>query len=318
MKIDRNTWLDLIDREYLYGFVKDGGAAVKFALVSDRRDGDSLVEEMGRRAQTHGYLVAVVDAAATRVQYTQDVFFSIARQVPWTDLTRRYLTKIYGDLGYRVEGEDIQIEAVAAANGVEPNVLRMELRLALQQQLIRKSDELAKDFRWAMFGLCAGEAGLTPDVAAVNEWLRGELRLISGLKIFQIFRKIARHNARAMIASLGAWCRMAGLTGLTLVIDIRQLAIAKRPEVAPDTVFYTMAALIDCYEVLRQLIDDTDDLDGVLCLVLSRPELFDQDNRRGVNAYKALKERVFTDVVIHQAPNPLSSVVSFDSVSMTS
>src|SRR3990170_7696747 len=136
MKIDRNTWLDLIDREYLDGFVKDGGAAVKFALVSDRRDGDSLVEEMGRRAQTHGYLVAVVDAAATRVQYTQDVFFSIARQVPWTDLTRRYLTKIYGELAYRVEGNDIRIEAVASANGVEQNLVRMELRQALEKELI--------------------------------------------------------------------------------------------------------------------------------------------------------------------------------------
>lgn len=318
MNIDRETWIALLDHEYLDGYIKDGGAAVKFALVADRAEGDGLTAEVARMADSHGYLVAMVDAATTKVQYTQDLFFSIARQVPWADLTRQYLATVYNGLGYKVEGSDIRIDAVAASTGIEPNLLRMELRMALQRELIQRSDALAKDFRWAMLGLCAGEAGLIPDVSPVNQWLRGELRLISGLKMFQIFRKIARHNARAMIASLGAWCRMSGMTGLALVIDIRQLALSKKTDVAADTLYYTMGAVIDCYEMLRQLIDDTDDLDGVLCLVLSKPELFDQDNRRGVGAYKALKERVFTDVVIHQAPNPLSSVVSFDPTEVTS
>ena len=313
MGIDRNDWLDLIDREYLAGFVMEGGAAVKFALVAATGEGDHLIEEVTKRARSYGYLVARVDAATTKVQLTQDLFFSIARQVPWSELARRYLTAIYADLGFRVEADNVRIDAVSAANGIQPNQLLMELRPALHDKLIRRSDALAKDFRWAMLGLCAGEAGLIQDVSAVNEWLKGEARLLAGLKPFQIFRKVARHNARAMIGSLGAWCRMAGLPGLTLTIDIRQLAFAKRPEIAPDTHFYTMMAVVDFYEVLRQLIDDTDDLDGVMCLVLSKPELFiDEDNRRGVSAYKALKERVFTDVAIHQTPNPLSSVVSLN------
>jgi hypothetical protein len=316
--MDRTRWIDLLESEYLDGFVKDGGAAVKFALVDDPREGDGLIAEMSRRALAHNYVVAKVDSAVTRVQYTQNLFFSIARQVPWSELARRYLTATYRQLGYQADDHDIRIERVAGDNGVDQNLLRMEVRLALQHQLIRPSETLAKDFRWAMLGLCAGEAGLIPDVSTIHEWLKGELRLISGLKNFQIFRKIARHNARAMIASLGAWCRMAGMNGFTLLLDIRQLAVAKRPEIRPDTIFYTLTGVVDCYELLRQLIDDTDDLDGILCLVLSTPDLFDQDNRRGVGAYKALKERVFTDVVIHQAPNPLSSVVSFDSHGMTS
>lgn len=311
MTIDRNDWLDLLEREYLDGFVRDGGAAVKFALLADRHEGDRLVEEVVRRAEANGYLVAVVDSSKSRVHYTQDLFFSIARQVPWADLARRYLIKIYADLGYRLEHEDCRIDSVAALNGVEPNVLKSELRPQLQRSLLNRSDVLAKDFRWAMFGLCAGQSGLMNDVPALGDWLRGELRLLSGLKPFPIFRRIARHNARAMFASLGAWCRMAGLNGITVAIDLRQLSIAKRQDAPSETIFYTMTSVIDTYEVLRQLIDDTDDVQGVLCLVLSNPELFDQDNRRGVNAYRALKERVFSDVVFHhQVQNPLSSVVS--------
>lgn len=312
MSIGRQQWLDLLEREYLASFVREGGAAVKFALIGDREEGDRLVGEVIERASAAGYLIASVDAAKTRVQYTQDIFFSIARQMPWPDLTRRYLRKVYADLGFEVDSGDLDLESVASTNGLERNLVAMEVRKALQRELIQRRDELAKDFRWAMLGLSVAEAGLIPDVAVINDWLTGQLRLISGLKGFQIFRKIARHNARAMIASLGAWCRMAGYTGLVLTIDLRQLSMAKRSDIAPETVYYTMTALIDCYEVLRQLIDDSDDLDGVLCLVVSNPDLFDPDNRRGVNSYKALKERVFTDVVIHQAPNPMSSVVNLD------
>ena len=66
---------------------------------------------------------------------------------------------------------------------------------------------------------------------------------------------------------------------------------------------------MDAYEVLRQLIDSTDDRRGLLSVVLARPELF-EDEKRGVKAYKALYERIWPDVSLKAQTNPLSVLVS--------
>lgn len=314
MGVGLSAWLDLLDDEYLKRYVTDGGAAVKFALVGNQAAAAELVTEVRKRGEDREYLFAQVDAAKTRVHMIQDLFFAIARQIPWNDVVRSFLSATYQELGYAIANGDLRVESVAINNGIEQAVLRAELSKTLQSKLIRRGDALAKDFRWAMFGLCAGESELIPDVeiSAIEDWLKGELRLISGLKTFQIFRKIARHNASAMLASLGAWCRTAGTAGLVVVIDIRQLAIAKRTEAAPESVFYTSASLMQCYEVLRQLIDETEALTGILCLVVTDSTFLDIDNKRGVTRYWALHERVWPDVRIRDTPNPLSSLVSID------
>ncbi|MGQ0848543.1 MAG: BREX system ATP-binding domain-containing protein [Actinomycetota bacterium] len=309
-----SEWLDLVSAEYLDTFVREGGAAVKFALAAGEETSRRLADELVSRAKTRGYVTAEVDAATTRLHMIQDVFFAVSQEIPWLDLVEGFLARAYEERGFQAAGGDLRIGAVAAANGTETNMLRQELRAALHEKLIKRGDVFAKDFRWAMFGLAATQAGLVPDrdLASLIEWLRGELRLVSAVKDFDIFRKIARHNAREMLASLGGWCRMAGLPGLVVILDLRQLAIAKRTEVPPDTLFYTRLAMMDCYEVLRQLIDDTDDFTGTLIVAIADPGLLDPDARRGVRIYRALEQRIWPDVVIREHPNPLSSLVSIE------
>lgn len=314
MGVKLDDWLDLLDREYLDAFIRGGGGAVKFTLLDRDAGVHALVEEVNLRSRRRGYQTANVDAASTRLHMIQDVFFAVARQLPWPELVDGFLTRAYVESGYKVPDGDLRIQAVARAADLEQQVLKAEIRHLLQAKLLRRSDLLAKDFRWAMFGLAAGRIGVLADTvqAALIEWLRGELRLISGLKPFPIFRKVARHNARGMLASLGAWCRMAGSSGLVITIDLRRLAIARRSEVGPDTIYYTRMALVDCFEMLRQLIDDTDDLTGTLIVVIADPAFLDLDNRRGVAIYRPLKERLWPDVAIRDNPNPLSSLVAID------
>ncbi len=314
--IGLSEWLNLLTDEYLDGFVPDGGAAFKFALLPGGESSPPLAEHLTARARERGYVSAQVDAAATRLHMIQDLFFAVAREMPWLDLTDRFLARTYQELGFLIPGDDLSIGAVADASGAEPNMLRQELRGALYDKLIKRSDVLAKDFRWAMFGLAAGRAELIPDrdLTALTEWLRGELRLVSAVKEFNIFRKIARHNAREMLASLGAFGRMAGLPGVVVTLDLRQLAIAKRTEVATDTLYYTRLALMDCFEVLRQLIDDIEDFTGSLLVAIADPSILDPDNKRGVRIYHALEQRIWPDVVIREHPNPLSPLVSIEEV----
>ncbi|WP_217914011.1 BREX system ATP-binding domain-containing protein [Miltoncostaea marina] len=310
MSVSSAEWLGLLRREYLDDFVRQGGAAVKFAVVDDPAEAARVLGTVAHQAEEAGYLVLGVDAARVRVHMMQEVFFEVARQVPWRQLARRAVRGYYVESGYRVPDDDLSAEAVAALNGVDAAMLNAELRQRIHDMLGR-GDELAKDFRVAMLWLCLAEiwkGRSREDSAAIIEWLQGDLRLISAVKQYLIFRKIGRHNARAMLSSLSAWCRMVGLPGVVLTLDIRRLGVAKRAEV-PDGVFYTKAGVLDAYEVLRQLIDATDDLRGMLCVVLARPELFD-DDRRGVAIYKALYERVWPDVRLRQRDNPLSALAT--------
>lgn len=309
MSVSSEEWLALLRREYLEDYVRQGGAAVKFAVVDGELRGSAVLAAVEHEATQAGYLMVKVDAARVRAHMMQDVFFAIARQVPWRELARRAVRGYYATSGYRVpDDDDLTVEAVAALNGIEPGMLHAELRQR-HTDMLGRGDELSKDFRLAMLWLCMAETwrGQSAENSAVIiDWLEGELRLVSAMKPFLIFRKIGRHNARAMLSSLSAWCRMAGLPGLVVTLDIRRLAIAKRAEV-PEGVYYTKAALLDAYEVLRQLIDGTDDLRGLLCVVLVEPVLFD-DDRRGVVNYRALYDRVFPDVQLRERDNPLSAL----------
>lgn len=316
MGVETGEWLALLRSDYLEGYVREGGAAVKFAVVQDRAAGTILLSEVERQAASLDYVVARIDAAQVKVHLMQDLFHEVARKVPWRDLARQFVRESYRDLGIEATDDDLTIERVAAASRRDQTILNVELRRKLEE-LLANSKELGKDFRIAMLWLCLAELnrprGDSADAQAILDWLTGDLRLVSAVKRLLIFRKIGRHNARAMLSSLGSWCRLAGRPGLVLALDIRQLMRGKRTEVGPEERYYTPAAVLDAYEVLRQLIDSTDDISGVFCVVLAEPGLFD-DERRGVRVYKALYERIWPDVRLRQRPNPLSSLAQLGDV----
>ena len=141
---------------------------------------------------------------------------------------------------------------------------------------------MSQEFRIAMIRLCM--AALDPGDAspiAVKEWLRGELRLISALKAALIFQKIARHNARHLLFSLAHWVKAVGRNGLVLGLDISRYLVSARPPDRGDTFYYSVPGTLDAYEVLRQFIDGTDELESCLIVVIASQE-FLTDERRGL------------------------------------
>ncbi|MFN8612928.1 MAG: BREX system ATP-binding domain-containing protein [Vulcanimicrobiota bacterium] len=319
MQVDFLEWMNLLREEYLKDFIKQGGAAVKFSVSSSPELAERLKRDIAAEAERESYLVAQVDASVVRVHLMQELFHEIARQIPWEDLARRVVARCYQNEGFEVSGPDLRVDSVADQNGVIPGPLRMQIRRSLEGLLYRSHD-LARDFRYAMLWMCMAQItrleGGGPDVELIEQWLTGNLRLISGVKRLLIFEKIGRHNARAMLSSLGAWMRLAGHPGFLFILDIRQLAIAKRQDIGNGTLHYTVAAAMDAYEVIRQLIDSTDDLSGFLSVVLAPPELF-EDEKRGVKAYKALYERIWPDVRLKSRANPLSALTSLVAVGAT-
>lgn len=309
--VDR--FVSFLDDEYLHGYVDGGGAAVKFLVPDDDGSARSLIDRLAGAARAAGYAAARVDAVETRVHLLEQVFFDVARQVDWDDLATVATRKAVAAAGYPAPpGGPVALDQLASHHRVDSRELKRDVDRQLQRQ-VQQDYAMVQEFRTAMLRLCQAQlrSGQVGDAehAAVLDWLRGDLRQISVLKSALIFRKIGRHNARHLLFSLAHWLAVSDRAGLALLLDIRRLGFARRP--VPEERhghYYTKAALLDAYEVLRQLVDNTDEMSNCIVAVVASPA-FLSDAPRGLDAYQALKLRIFDEVRDVHRDNPLSSLV---------
>ena len=306
-------YVDFLEAEYLSSFIASGGSAVKF-VVADELPEDVWFARLRDVGWKHDYTIARLDASAVKVQAIEQVFFAIARQIPWRDLAAHFVRHAYEAL--RVPAADdrsLGLRDVADLHSYDEGELRRDLNRHLQKRLL-EDYAMTQEFRVAMIRLCQRSAE-TDDVTdveadAVLDWLRGDLRQLSRVKSVGIYQKIARHNARDLLFSLTHWLHLNGKTGLLIDLDIRRLAVLKRPAALEDREgwYYTKATAMDAYEMLRQLIDNTDELKHCLVAVNCAPE-FLSDPARGVDSYNALKLRIYNEVHDRERDNPFASLI---------
>ena len=296
-------------REYLASFVPEGGGAVRFAVG----DADMLTQVSdGLRGQAGvaGFQVVRLDVAVTRLHMLQTVVFALVDALPWDRLLQARLEALVASAGYRWPdpGESVLLPALAEANGVAAHLLRRDLVQALSRE-VWNEPRLTLDFRYAMIALLdarlSGEEAALSD--AVMSWLRGTLRALGQVKQAQIGRRIGRQNARAVLMSLCHWVRLCGAPGVVLLIDIRQLHRERRA--VTEGLVYTPAAVMDCYEVLRQLIDDVEHFPGLFVAALADDAFLSDDPKRSLSQYTALQMRIWDDVRPKGGDNPLAPLV---------
>jgi hypothetical protein len=260
---------------------------------------------MGNEAGLH---VVAIDVATTKLHMLQNLFFAVSSALPWEAMLRARLAGFFKEAGYRAPAEATGIEALAAANGVAPHLLRGEFNRWLTRNLWRDA-ALAQDYRNAMMALLTaqltGEDEALGD--AVMEWLQGTLRTTSQVRRANIGVRIGRHNARAMLMSLCHWVRACGGKGVLLLLDIRRLH--REPREIADGLRYSPGAVMDCYEVLRQVIDDAEHFSGLFLVALADGALLNDNPRRSLMQYTALQMRVADDVHPHERDNPLAPLV---------
>lgn len=309
-------YADFVRREYLEEFVARGGSAVKFVVVPGDADAGALSVALAGAADSEGFSSARVDAARVRMHMIDKVFHDVARQIDWDAAARAYVVGALRELAFGDHEEDgvLELDAIAAGNDYDPGELRKTFNRKLQREILDHG-ELAQEFAIGMLRLCAAQVERDEQTQAEREavlqWLRGELRLMSALKPARIYGRIARHNARDMLASLTRWLALTGRKGLVLELDIRRTAVQRRGD-DDDGVLYTKATAVDVYEVLRQLIDSTDELSHCFVCVVASPEVL-YDPKRGIEEhYHALKMRIWNEVRDRLRPNPLAALVDVD------
>jgi hypothetical protein len=311
MSVASEEWLDLIEREYLRGFVAAGGAAVKFVVGTDHQ-ARAVERGLLDLSERHHLAHVAIDAKTTKLHMIQDVFFAIARALDWSAMAQHFVEAVFHRQSYEWPrpGVAVPLKEVASCNRVADTLLRHSFHEWLTGEVMRDR-EMTQDFRVAMTRLCLRrlepEDSLPGVTAPVVEWLCGELRSIGALKEAQITAKITRHNGRAMLRSVCRWLRLCGWRGLCVVLDIRQLG--KTGASVGDGLRYSPAAVMDAFEVLRQMIDDAEHFTGLLMVVLADDTLIGDDSKRSLAAYQALKMRIWDDVRPEGRDNPLAPLV---------
>ncbi len=300
-------WLAVVEREYLLEFVPAGGASVKVVILDDVAVAAAADRLIGL-GQAHAMLTVHVDARRTRIHMMHELFFSIARALPWDSLVQRYLEGLFATNAYPWPrpGAAVAMAELAAAFAVAPSLLARQRDQWLTADLW-DDRRLAQDFRAALLRLCLARLEPGGETAGpVLQWLYGERVSAALLRTADISVRISRTNARAMLASLCHFVRKAGITGVLVVLDVRQLACTVAAE---GVLRYSPAAVMDAYEVLREIIDDAEHLPGLFAAVLADAALATGDPRRALSQYAALQMRVWPDVRPGDRQNPVAPLV---------
>lgn len=310
------AYADFVAKEYLGDYVREGGAAVRFVVTGSDEAAVRWHRNLAASAADEDYLYVGVDAADVRVHLVDQLYAAVARGLDWADLARRQVHAAWDEAGLPAPSPgDVSVAAVAGHHDVDPREAARTIRRHLEGTILR-DPSLAREFRLAVLRLCQAELG-TGDVVpaerdAVLAWLRVEPVALRDLRSASLFGRIGRHSARSMLVSLAVWrSRVAG-TGVVLDLDLARLAVSRRPPVDERTGFYySKAAALDAYEVLRQLVDATDSLRGVLVAVALPPQLVSDDGR-GLPAYSALQLRVVDEVRDRRRANPFAALIRLE------
>ena len=313
--MDAQDWLGVVRSEYLGDFIREGGAAVKFAVSQTPEGRRALIDGLRDAAGANGFEFVFVDAATTRLHLIDSLFHEVARQVDWDTLAYSFLVGLLEGNGWKLPArqDEFKLPIIAELNNYEEPLFRNEVSRLVGHRILRDYD-MCREFRLAMIWLCDAQLNPSDNPAlkhAIKEWLRGELRRVLALRRALIFQKIARHNARHMLFSLAHWLRLAGKSGLVLVLDVARYGENPPRAARDDALYYGTTAAIDLYEVLRQLIDATDELEFCFVGVLAGSE-FLNDERRGLTRHQALRLRIWDEVRDRHRPNPRSSLVRLE------
>jgi hypothetical protein len=309
-------YAEFIAKEYLGDYVRSGGAAVRFVVAGSDEVASRWHRSLATVADAQAYLCIAIDAVEHRVHMVDQLYAAVARQIDWIDLARRQVRAGWAALGLPPgHPDDIAVAAVAAHHDVAVPEAARSMRRHLEAELLR-NPALDREFRLAVLRLCQYELA-TGDVLeaerdAVVAWLRVEPVALRMLKSATLYGRVGRHNARALMVSLAAWRAQVSGSGVVLDIDLGRLAVARRPPAEQRTGhYYSKAAVLDAYEVLRQLVDATDSLHGAFVAVTLTPELV-TDDARGLPAYSALHLRIVDEIRDRRRANPFAALVRLE------
>lgn len=310
-----DDYVPFIEAEYLASYLPLGGGSVKVAVTGDADVADRFAAELSAIAERQRCRLVAISAETTRVHMIDQVFFAVAREVDWREIAAALVGAAYDAIALPAASGRLQVAQVASDHDVDARELYRSVRRQLERTLLTDA-AMPVELRRGLLRLAQAELGSgdvdRAEAGVVLDWLTGAPVALRDLRAAMLSTRIGRHNARAMLSSVGHLLQLTGSNGLVLHLDLARLAESRRPPLPERTgIYYSKMAVLDTYELVRQLIDAIVDLVGLLVVVVVPPELV-SDERRGLPAYTALQMRVSDEVRDRRRANPFASLVRLD------
>jgi hypothetical protein len=253
-------------------------------------------------------MTVLVDASSTKCHLVQEIFFAVSRKIDLQAPTDKWLRRHLEHAGYVIpDGVPLSdLEAIAVASGVSDKTIASAANRIIEQEVMNNTS-LWYPFRIAMAAYCIGRIGRGGMIDQYSDmimaWFRGESVSIPRLRRLRITERIGRHNARPMLISLARWCAKLGIPGISIVMNLSSVF-------APGD-SYKRAAVLDLYELLRQFIDETEEMSNLSIVAVAGRGIID-DPKLSYDNYDAFKMRVVNDVRDRIKDNPLNTLVAVD------
>ncbi|MGI8613266.1 MAG: BREX system ATP-binding domain-containing protein [Nocardioidaceae bacterium] len=310
-----DAYATFLGEEYLSSYLPAEGGSVKVVVTGDADVADRFERSLRAVTDQHKCLLVCLSAETTKAHMIDQVFFAVARQIDWDHVAAAIVGAAYEEIAVPASTGRLSVAEVAADHDLDPRELYRSMRRQLERTLLADTS-LPRELRRALLRLAQARLGnkdVTPaEVNVVLSWLTGEPVGLRELREAMIYTRVGRHNARTLLTSVGRLLLRTGHRGLVLHLDLTRLAEVRRPALPERTgIYYSKAAVLDAYELLRQLIDATDNLGGMLVMAVVPPDLV-SDEKRGLPSYAALQLRVADEVRDRRRPNPFASLVRLD------
>lgn len=308
-----DDWVSVMGQD-LAEFVGAGGASVRLVVGDSPADVAYTRDAVARLADQFNLHFFDVDGGRTKLHYPNEILAAIAEQIDFSTAMTSFLFQALIESQFEVPSDTSKftVREVAELNGLAPRAVRKIVNDRIRSAIMRDR-RLVRDVRYALFRLSQDvQAGWADHAGGdvPSRWLTNQVTGIRELRELGIVQKVTRHNARGLLRSLLTWLPTSQREGSVVFVDALRLGVLRNPHDGEE--FYTRAALSDVYEVIREFIDETDDMRHVL-LVFGMPrEFLSVDPKgRGMGVYQALQFRV-TGFSESTMPNPLSNMVLLD------
>lgn len=303
MKADE--YVKILDDNYCNRYLREGGSAFKIVVIDSHSVARSFEAAVHERCDHDGASLLSLRSSEQKLHLMDRLFCGLARSIDWDQETFSFMQRHVLPTNSR-SGKcgGIEIGRDAASR---------ESVLSAIKQCVSHDYGYCAEFRVALTHLCLATLTINAQPLPgygdlVKQWLRGELASITPLKPALIFRKLQRGSARHMLYSTLRFLRQCGHSYVVLLLDISRYMETVAKADRREGFYYTPAATVELYELLRQSIDDLEQFDGTM-MIVTVPQAFALDERRGIGKYPALKMRLWNDFRVKNAQNPLAPMI---------
>ena len=305
---------DFWTEKYLREYIPHGGSKIKFVSGRPGSGKTWFLRQMREAALREGYLTVDFSARDVRLDDFKELYAEILKQCDLLHCLKGCADSIVRSMGYQPEEipEGMTFMDYLSAHGEADAITRREIRTQIKEFFL-SDPVLDNNFALACSMLTGGIIG-HPVLEQANRdlllaWLEGdrEVKLSAVRSLGLSPSKITRYNARHMLRSLAEVVQLAGYPGIFAAIDDLEVILNRTDG---SEIKYTKIRREDTYESIRQMVDDIDNMNGIMFVFAFDRALID-DEKYGLKSYQALWMRIQNEV---QSPrfNRFADIVDLD------